>query len=94
MINIFYNKNNLKDTMVISIKNMKPTEVETNKDFSILKNNGEIVGINIFALPFLSALNPIKTLKTEPKRRAIAITIAKGVKKLSPVFEIWQVLST
>ena len=48
MINIFYNKNNLKDTMVISIKNIKPTEVETNKDFSILKNNGEIVGINIF----------------------------------------------
>lgn len=48
MINIFYNKNNLKDTMVISIKNMKPTKVETNKDFSILKNNGEIVGINIF----------------------------------------------
>ena len=48
MINIFYNKNNLKDTMVISIKNMKPTEVETNKDFIILKNNGEIVGINIF----------------------------------------------
>lgn len=48
MVNIFYNKNNLNDTMVISIKNNKPTEVQTNNEFSILKNNGEIIGINIF----------------------------------------------
>ncbi|WP_158420500.1 hypothetical protein [Malacoplasma iowae] len=34
--------------MVISIKNLKPTEIETNDDYSILRNNNEIVGINLF----------------------------------------------
>lgn len=48
MINIFYNKSNLKDTMVVSIKNIKPTEIETNNNYCILKNNDEIIGINIF----------------------------------------------
>ena len=52
------------------------------------------VGIIILVLPFLSALKPIKTLNTDPKSKATAITIAKGVKNESPVFAILQVLST
>ncbi|WPL36464.1 YtpR family tRNA-binding protein [Malacoplasma iowae] len=57
MINIFYNKKNLKDTMVISIKNLKPTEIETNDDYSILRNNNEIVGINLFNVSKKNKIN-------------------------------------
>ena len=61
-----------------------------NKPSAVIKS----VGISILVLPFLSALKPIKTLKTEPNSNDIAITIAKGVKKESPRLEISHVLST
>lgn len=48
MINIFYNKMNLNDTMIISLSDQNVETIENHKDYTILKNKDEIVGINIF----------------------------------------------
>lgn len=48
MVSIFYNKNGLLDSLIICIKNLTPTEVSNNKEYAILKNEKEIIGINIF----------------------------------------------
>lgn len=48
MISIFYNKLDLKDTMIICINDKYHNNVEQKKDAIILKHDNEIVGINIF----------------------------------------------
>lgn len=49
MINIFYNKTTLKDTMLVSISMKKPDIIKNHKDlFTTLYKDEELVGINIF----------------------------------------------
>lgn len=47
-MNIFYNKESLQDTLIICIKNIEYDSVAKNDEFVILKNQNEIIGINIF----------------------------------------------
>ncbi|BAC44728.1 conserved hypothetical protein [Malacoplasma penetrans HF-2] len=49
MINIFYNKTTLKDTMLVSVSMKKPNITKNHKDvFTALYKDEELVGINIF----------------------------------------------
>lgn len=48
MVNIFYNKKNLKDSMIISLNRKSINDIEKHESYTLLKNNGELVGINIF----------------------------------------------
>lgn len=47
-MNIFYNKNSLNDTLLISISNDPVNNVEHHKKYTILKSNEKYIGINIF----------------------------------------------
>lgn len=48
MVSIFYNKQDLKDTMVICFSDKLSNKIEQKKDVTILKHEKEIIGINIF----------------------------------------------
>lgn len=48
MISIFYNKLDLKDTMIICFNDKQHNKIDEKKDVTILKQDNEIVGINIF----------------------------------------------
>ena len=48
MISIFYNKQDLKDTMLVCFNDKECNNIDQKKERVILKNNDEIVGINIF----------------------------------------------
>lgn len=48
MISIFYNKKNLNDTLTIGLWNKEVNKQDINDKYSVLYNNNEIVGINIF----------------------------------------------
>lgn len=51
MINIFYNKTTLKDTMLISISMNKPNITKDHKnEFTVLYKDDQLIGINIFNL--------------------------------------------
>lgn len=47
-MNIFYNKNSLNDTLLISISNDPVNNVEHHKKYTVLKSNEKYIGINIF----------------------------------------------
>lgn len=48
MINIFYNKKNLNDTLVISVSNQVQSDIEMNDDYYAFYYEKELVGLNIF----------------------------------------------
>lgn len=48
MLSIFYNKKNLNDCLVIGINNGEVTKKETNKDYILLYNKENLIGINIY----------------------------------------------
>lgn len=48
MLNIFYNKNNLKDCMVISVENKPVTKIENHDNYCLLFNEARLIGLNIF----------------------------------------------
>lgn len=48
MISIFYNKQALKDSMVICLNDNNVSNIEKHKEYTILKKDNEIIGINIF----------------------------------------------
>lgn len=47
-MNIFYNLEGLQDTLIICIQNIEFDHIDKNDEFIILKNQNEIIGINIF----------------------------------------------
>ncbi|MEF9984872.1 MAG: DUF4479 domain-containing protein [Malacoplasma sp.] len=47
-MNIFYNKNGLQDTLIISVENIEHDLLIEEKDYVVLKNENNVVGINIF----------------------------------------------
>lgn len=48
MVSIFYNKLDLKDTMMVCFNDKNSNKIEQKKDAVILKNDEEVVGINLF----------------------------------------------
>lgn len=48
MVNIFYNKRNLNDTLVVSISTSQHNKHQINDKFSLFWNNEELMGLNIF----------------------------------------------
>lgn len=47
-MNIFYNLEGLQDTLIICIKNIEHDTIDVNNGFIVLKNQNEIIGLNIF----------------------------------------------
>ncbi|MDE5841654.1 MAG: hypothetical protein K2H11_01610 [Malacoplasma sp.] len=48
MINIFYNKTTLNNALTISVSSQPVTKIEKKKNFTVLYNNNNLVGINIW----------------------------------------------
>ncbi|MDE6082644.1 MAG: hypothetical protein K2F52_02050 [Malacoplasma sp.] len=48
MINIFYNKTTLNNALTISASSQPVTKIEKKKNFTVLYNNNNLVGINIW----------------------------------------------
>ena len=49
-MNLFYQKNSLKDTLIVSLYNEISTHTVNNSDYVLIYNNDKLIGINIFNL--------------------------------------------